>query len=76
MGFGQVSRKAVLAFMLTVSTTGCLYNAGSGLIAGVLDESAGKGKSKGVNGVAQDLLEHETLAEMGHQLGAGLSAGP
>jgi hypothetical protein len=48
---------------------------GSSLTAGVLDEISGKGRTKGVGEMSQAMLEQQVLAEMGHQIGSGLSAG-
>lgn len=54
---------------------GCMYKIGSGLVAGALDEVGGEGRSPGVDGIAQDILDKQLMAELGHQLGSGLSAG-
>lgn len=52
-----------------------MYRIGSGLVAGALDEVGGEGRSQGVDGIAQDILDKQLMAELGHQLGSGLSKG-
>jgi len=54
---------------------GCAYRIGSGVVAGAVDELGGEGRSAGVEGVADDLVERALLVELGHQLGEGLSKG-
>jgi len=54
---------------------GCAYTIGSGLTAGVMDEMGGEGRSKGVEGVTEELLEKQLLVQLGHQLGQGLGSG-
>jgi hypothetical protein len=54
---------------------GCAYRIGGGAVAGALDELGGKGRSDGVEGVTEDLVERALLVELGHQLGEGLSSG-
>ena len=44
-------------------------------MAGVLDETGGKGKSEGLDPVVEGLVEKALLAELGQQLGQGLQAG-
>jgi hypothetical protein len=61
--------------LLLLSLSGCAYTIGSGLTAGVLDEVQGKGKSEGVEGTLDRVLERQLLTELGHQLGQGLSSG-
>lgn len=64
-----------LLLLLPLLSTGCFYRAGSGLMAGVLDEAGGKGRSDGVDPVVSGLVEKALLAELGHQLGQGLQSG-
>lgn len=64
-----------LLSILLLFLTGCLYKAGSGLTAGVMDELAAKGQSGGVEEVGDRLLERQLMAELGHQLGAGVTSG-
>ncbi|MBA2321623.1 MAG: hypothetical protein H0V89_10755 [Deltaproteobacteria bacterium] len=54
---------------------GCAYKVGSGLVAGALDEIGGEGRTDGVETMADSVLERQILAELGHQLGSGLSTG-
>ena len=54
---------------------GCFYKIGSGLMAGVLDEAGGKGKSEGLDPVLEGLVDKALLAELGEQLGQGLENG-
>jgi hypothetical protein len=64
-----------IALLLPLLLTGCAYSIGSGLVAGALDEAGGKGRTEGVDKMADAVLERQVLAELGHQLGSGLSAG-
>lgn len=68
-------RLPLLLVLLSLSSSGCFYRAGSGLMAGVLDEAGGKGRSDGVDPVVSGLVEKALLAELGHQLGQGLQSG-
>lgn len=61
--------------MLLVLSLGCAYTIGSGLTAGALDELGAKGRSDGVEGTLDRVLERQLLTELGHQLGQGLSSG-
>lgn len=61
--------------LLLLMLPGCAYHIGSGLTAGALDEAGGKGRSAGIERVAQSLLEKQLLAEIGQQLGEGLKSG-
>ena len=54
---------------------GCAYRLGQGVLAGAFDEMHGEGKTPGLAGTADLLLEKQVLAELGHQLGQGLTAG-
>lgn len=54
---------------------GCAYRIGQGALEGVFDELNGEGKSGGIPQTADILLEKQVLAELGHQLGQGLTAG-
>jgi hypothetical protein len=54
---------------------GCAYTIGSGLTAGVMDEMGGEGRSQGLEGATEDLLEKQILVKLGHQLGQGLGSG-
>ena len=58
-----------------VPAHGCAYKFGSGLVRGALEEAGGQGQSDGVEEVGDLMLERALLAELGHQLGAGLSSG-
>lgn len=61
--------------LLLLCAPGCAYRIGSGITAGALDEIGGKGRSEGVDGTVEGLLERALLVELGHQLGQGLSSG-
>ena len=65
----------LLVAALSLGSHGCLYRAGSGLMAGILDESAGRGRSGGVSPIVDTIVERALLAELGSQLGQGLQAG-
>ncbi|MCA9566908.1 MAG: hypothetical protein KC656_03660 [Myxococcales bacterium] len=65
----------LLVVLTCLPASGCFYKVGSGLMAGVLDEAGGKGKSDGVDPVVSGLVEKALLAELGHQLGQGLQSG-
>lgn len=67
-------RRLILLTLLTLGP-GCLYRAGGNLVAGMVDEAAGQRRTDGVDGVAQDLLEREVVAQLGHQLGQGVTSG-
>lgn len=54
---------------------GCIYKAGGGLTAGMMDEIAGNGRTEGLEGVITDLTEQQVFAELGHQLGSSLVSG-
>lgn len=64
-----------LLLLLLLCAPGCAYRIGSGITAGALDEIGGKGRSEGVDGTVEDLIERALLVELGHQLGQGLSSG-
>ena len=64
-----------LLFASLLLGSGCAYRIGSGAVAGAIDELGGKGRSDGLEGVADDLVERALLVELGHQLGEGLSNG-
>ena len=67
---------ALIVFVLVLSMeTGCAYKMGAGLTAGMLDELSGEGQTDGVDGVTRGVVERALLAELGHQLGAGLASG-
>jgi hypothetical protein len=61
--------------MLLLSLVACAYTIGSGLTAGVMDEVQGKGRSDGIEGPLDRVLERQLLTELGHQLGQGLTSG-
>lgn len=44
-------------------------------MAGVLDETSGKGKTDGVEPMLDRIVERKLLMDLGHQLGQGLTAG-
>lgn len=67
--------RMLLCAAFCLSSSGCVYRLGQGLIAGALDEVGGKGRTGGVGGTADLLLEREVLTELGHQLGQGLTSG-
>lgn len=67
--------RCILIIGLAAPLQGCVYNIGAGLTAGILDETAGKGKSKGVNGTVQGLVEKEYVNALGKQLGQGIIQG-
>ncbi len=62
-------------FLMPLLLAGCAYKVGSGLVAGALDEIGGEGRTEGVEPMTDAVLERQVLAELGHQLGSGLSAG-
>jgi hypothetical protein len=64
-----------LILLLIPLMAGCVYKMGAGLTAGMLDEASGKGRTEGVEGLAEDLLAAAVLTELGHQLGEGLMSG-
>jgi hypothetical protein len=61
--------------LLALPLSGCAYRIGEGLVAGALDEVHGDGRTQGISGTADMLLEQQVLSELGHQLGQGLTAG-
>lgn len=65
----------VLLALAAAPQSGCFYKVGSGLMAGVLDEAGGVGKSGGVDPIVEGLVQRALLAELGHQLGQGLQSG-
>lgn len=67
-------RRALLLCLL-LSAPACAYRVGGGLVAGAVDELDGKGRSAGLDGITDDLVERALLVELGHQLGEGLSNG-
>lgn len=64
-----------LLLLATLFAPGCFYKVGSGLMAGVLDETAGEGESGGIDTVVEGLVERELMARLGQQLGEGLQSG-
>jgi len=64
-----------LVVLLVPLLAGCVYKMGGGLTAGMLDEAGGRGRTEGVEGLAEDLVAAEVLSELGHQLGEGLISG-
>jgi len=64
-----------LPLLLLLLAPACAYKIGGGAVAGAIDELSGDGRSVGVEGVADDLVERALLVELGHQLGEGLSKG-
>lgn len=66
---------AAVLLVSSLLAPGCMYRIGSGLVAGALDEVAGEGRSKGMSKMGDELLEKQLLADLGHQLGQGLSSG-
>ena len=71
----RLLRPLVLAIAIVLGLTGCAYKVGSGITAGFLDEMEGEGRSSGVQGVGEQLVERALLAELGHQIGEGLASG-
>ena len=67
-------RRALL-LSVCLASPACAYKVGSGLVAGAVDELGGEGRTRGVEGVTDDLVERALLVQLGHQLGEGLSAG-
>lgn len=69
--------RSLLPFLLIALLfgPGCFYKVGSGLMAGVLDEAGGKGRSEGLDPVVEGLVDKALLAELGEQLGQGLETG-
>lgn len=67
-------RRALLLILLLVAPA-CAYRVGGGLVAGAVDELDGQGRSAGIEGLTDDLIERALLVELGHQLGEGLSSG-
>jgi len=65
----------LLLLLLLSLPSACAYRIGGGVVAGAVDELGGEGRSGGVEGVADDLVERALLVELGHQLGEGLSNG-
>lgn len=65
----------LLLLLVALTSQGCFYKVGSGLMAGVLDEAGGKGRSSGVDPIVGGMVEKALLAELGHQLGQGLQSG-
>jgi hypothetical protein len=68
-------RAVALSLLVSVAMPGCFYQIGSNLTAGMLDETRGKGKSKGINGTVEGLVERELIAQLGRQLGDGIIKG-
>jgi hypothetical protein len=64
-----------LALVLPLFAPGCAYHIGQGALEGALDELQGEGKSGGISRTANVLIERQVMAELGHQLGQGLTAG-
>ncbi|MCB9684116.1 MAG: hypothetical protein H6738_00795 [Alphaproteobacteria bacterium] len=64
----------MLPLLFTLGS-GCAYTFGSGLTAGFLDEAQGKGRSDGLEGPLNDVVQKELLAQLGSQLGQGLRSG-
>lgn len=64
-----------LLLIAVLLSSGCVYRMGGNLTAGMLDEAGGEGRTEGVEGLAEDLVAEAVLAELGHQLGQGLSSG-
>jgi type II secretory pathway pseudopilin PulG len=70
-----VSRVVVLCALMVITTSGCAYRIGAGVTAGALDELDGSGRSDGIEGVTAAIAQRAALADIGHQIGAGLSSG-
>lgn len=66
--------RSMLPLLFTLGS-GCAYTFGSGLTAGFLDEAQGKGRSDGLEGPLNDVVQKELLAQLGSQLGQGLRSG-
>lgn len=64
-----------LLLFAVAGSPACAYRLGQGLLEGAFDEVSGDGRSGGLPHTAEVLLEKQLLAELGHQLGQGLSAG-
>jgi hypothetical protein len=73
--FSRAFRGLAVSALVAWASSGCAYKVGSGLVAGALDEIGGAGRTEGVGTMADEVLERQILAELGHQLGSGLSAG-
>lgn len=71
----RLLRPLMVAIAILLGLTGCAYKVGSGITAGFLDEMEGEGRSSGVQGVGEQLVERALLAELGHQIGEGLASG-
>ncbi|MBT3220621.1 MAG: hypothetical protein HN348_16165 [Proteobacteria bacterium] len=74
----ETGLRQLFAIFLVVATClygGCAIKIGSGLVEGALLEASGEGKSKGIEGIVNSLVERQILGELGQQLGAGLSEG-
>lgn len=67
--------RVVLCAAFALGSSGCVYRIGQGLLAGALDEVGGEGRTRGLGGTADMLLEKQVMSELGHQLGQGLSSG-
>lgn len=70
-----VSKTSTIALIFLLSNSGCAYRIGSNLVHGMLEEASGQGQGEGVDEVGNQVLERALLAELGHQLGTGLSSG-
>lgn len=64
-----------LLISLLTTSPGCLYRIGQNLAAGVFDEAGGDGKTKGLEGMLDQIAERRLAEEIGRQLGEGLASG-
>ncbi len=64
-----------LPLLLLLSAPACAYRIGGGVVAGAVDELGGDGRTSGLEGITDDLVQRALLVELGHQLGEGLSNG-
>jgi hypothetical protein len=64
-----------LLLLMLATAPACAYRMGGGVVAGAVDELGGNGRTEGLQGITDDLIERALLVELGHQLGEGLSNG-
>ena len=65
----------ILLLLTLCIQTGCAYKIGTKLVAGMLDESSGKGQTEGLDDITEPLISKAVVKELGRQLGAGLTSG-
>lgn len=69
------SRPAIVALMSVLLLQGCVYRIGSKMTDGILDQAIGPDRKGGVEDLGDKILEKQLAAELGHQLGTGLTSG-